>query len=148
MLRIDRVPRQRRKTMSSTQAELRVLADRAVAHVLHTHGTDAGRRTGWLMISTILIEAWDLYAISFILVFLKDQFHPNWLLLGFTSAAVQAGAVLGALIGGWLADKLGRRVIFLSTMTAFIVLALAQSFAPNLWWLAGLRLLLGVPLGS
>ena len=134
--------------MSSTQAELRVLADRAVAHVLHTQGTNAGRRTGWLMISTILIEAWDLYAISFILVFLKDQYHPNWLLLGFTSAAVQAGAIVGALIGGWLADKLGRRVIFLSTMIAFIVLALAQSFAPNLWWLAGIRLLLGVPLGS
>jgi MFS family permease len=134
--------------MASTQAELRELSEQAVAHVLHTQGTDAGRRTGWLMISTILIEAWDLYAISFILVFLKDQYHPNWLLLGFTSAAVQGGAIIGAVSGGWLADKLGRRVVFLGTMIAFIVLALAQSFAPNLWWLAGIRLLLGIPLGS
>jgi len=31
-------------------------------------GTDSGRRTGWLMISTILIEAWDLYSISFLLI--------------------------------------------------------------------------------
>jgi MFS family permease len=134
--------------MVSTQAELRELSEQAMTHVLHTHGTDAGRRTGWLMISTILIEAWDLYAISFVLVFLKSEFHPNWLLLGFTSAAVQAGAVLGCVLGGWLADKVGRRMVFLGTMIAFIVLALAQSFAPNLWWLAGIRLLLGIPLGS
>jgi MFS family permease len=77
-------------------------------------GTDAGRRSGWLMISTILIESWDLYSISFILVFLKARYNPGWLLLGLTSAAVQAGAVVGALCGGWLADKLGRRFVFLS----------------------------------
>lgn len=134
--------------MVSTEAELRELSDRAVAHVMETQGTDTGRRTGWLMISTILIEAWDLYAISFILVFLKSEYHPGSLLLGFTSASVQAGAIIGALIGGWLADHLGRRTIFISTMIAFIVLAIAQSFATNLWWLAGIRLLLGIPLGS
>lgn len=110
--------------MTSARAEVQDLSDRAVAHVLRTHGTGAGRRSGWLMISTILIEAWDLYAISFILVFLKAQFNPGWLLLGLTSAAVQAGAVAGALSGGWLADKAGRRPVFLGTMAAFVVLAL------------------------
>jgi MFS family permease len=134
--------------MTSTQAEIQLLSDRAVAHVLRTQGTDTGRRSGWLMISTILIEAWDLYAISFVLVFLREQFDPGWLLLGLTSAAVQAGAVAGATFGGWLADKLGRRPVFLGTMVAFIVLALAQSFVPNLWWLVGVRFLLGFPLGS
>ncbi|MFD2420563.1 MFS transporter [Amycolatopsis pigmentata] len=134
--------------MTSARAELQDLSDRAVAHVLRTHGTGAGRRSGWLMISTILIEAWDLYSISFILVFLKAQYNPGWLLLGLTSAAVQAGAVVGALSGGWLADKFGRRPVFLTTMAAFVVLALAQSFVPNLWWLVGVRFLLGIPLGS
>jgi len=134
--------------MVSTQAEVQRLSDRAVAHVLDTQGTGAGRRSGWLMISTILIESWDLYSISFILVFLKAQFSPGWLLLGLTSAAVQAGAVVGALSGGWLADKFGRRPVFLGTMAAFVVLALAQSFVPNLWWLVVVRFLLGFPLGS
>jgi MFS family permease len=38
------------------------------------------------------------------------------LLLGLTSAGTQAGAIGGALAGGWLVDRLGRRVMFLGTM--------------------------------
>jgi hypothetical protein len=44
--------------------QLRALSDEAYAHVMNAQGTTSGRRTGWVMISTILIEAWDLYSIS------------------------------------------------------------------------------------
>jgi MFS family permease len=134
--------------VAATQAELQAMSDRAVAHVLQKQGTDSGRRAGWLMISTILIEAWDLYSISFILVFLKAEYHPNSLLLGLASGSVQLGAVFGALCGGWLADRLGRRTVFIATMVAFIVLAIAQAFAPGILVLAIIRLFLGFPLGS
>ena len=58
--------------MIPSQKQLRKLSDEAAAHVLSMEGTRSGTRTGWLMISTILIEAWDLYSISFLLIFLKD----------------------------------------------------------------------------
>jgi hypothetical protein len=63
----------------TAQAEVRNLSDVAARHVLAKHGTDTGRRTGWLMISTILIEAWDLYAISFLLLFAvpKSRARPR-----------------------------------------------------------------------
>lgn len=128
--------------------QLRELSDSAVAHVMNTQGTDTGRRTGWLMISTILIEAWDLYSISFLLLFLKSEFHPSASLLGLTSAAVQGGALLGAIAGGWLADRIGRRPLFLATMVLFVVLAIAQGFVNSMWQLALIRFLLGFPLGS
>jgi MFS family permease len=128
--------------------ELRSMSDAAIRHVTKSQGTDSGRRTGWLMISTILIEAWDLYSISFLLVFLKDEFHPSAAMLGLTSAAVQGGALLGAIFGGWLADRLGRRPVFLATMALFVVLAVAQGFVTSMWQLALLRFLLGFPLGS
>lgn len=131
-----------------TESELRALSDRAVRHVMDAAGTDTGRRTGWLMISTILIEAWDLYSISFLLIFIKGEFHPSASLLGLTSAAVQGGALLGAISGGWLADRFGRRPVFLTTMVMFIVLAVAQGFVSNMWELAVIRFLLGFPLGS
>jgi MFS family permease len=128
--------------------ELRALSERAYAHVLNAHGTASGRRTGWVMISTILIEAWDLYSISFLLIFIKDEFHPSALMLGLASASVQLGALFGTLCGGWLADRFGRRPMFLTTMVLFIVLALAQGFVTDMWQLVVLRFLLGFPLGS
>src|SRR4051812_48311284 len=100
------------------------------------------------MISTILIEAWDLYSIAFLLLFIKDDFHPSPAMLGLASAAVQAGAVIGCFVGGWIADRFGRRKVFITTMALFTVLALAQAFAANMWQLVLIRLLLGIPLGS
>ncbi|MBV8472229.1 MAG: MFS transporter, partial [Hyphomicrobiales bacterium] len=115
---------------------------------LVTKYNPSGNRVGWLMISSILVEAWDLYAIAFVLVFIKDQYHPDNFLLGLAGAGTQGGALIGALIGGWLSDKVGRRVMFLSTMILFIVLALAQAFVTSVGWLVVVRFALGVPLGS
>ena len=107
-----------------------------------------GSRVGWLMMASILVEAWDLYSIAFVLVFIREQYNPDPLMLGLAAAGTQGGALIGALIGGWLSDKIGRRVMFLSTMILFIVLALAQAFVSNMTWLIIIRFMLGVPLGS
>ena len=123
------------------------LADRATAYLLERH-SPGGTRIGWMMIASIFIEAWDLYTISFLLIFLTAEYHPSALLLGLASAGTQAGAIVGALVGGWLMDRVGRRVMFLGTMVMFIVFALAQAFAPTMEVLAIIRLLLGIPLGA
>jgi MFS family permease len=107
-----------------------------------------GSRVGWLMMASILVEAWDLYSIAFVLIFIREQYHPDPLLLGLAAAGTQGGALIGALIGGWLSDKIGRRIMFLATMVLFIVLALLQAFVTSVEWLVVVRLLLGVPLGS
>ncbi len=121
--------------------------DGAVRHLV-THYNPKGNRVGWLMLSSILVEAWDLYSIAFVLVFIKDQYHPDPLLLGLAAAGTQGGALVGALLGGWLSDKIGRRVMFLATMVLFIALALLQAFVTSVGWLVVVRFLLGVPLGS
>ena len=100
------------------------------------------------MMASILVEAWDLYAIAFVLIFIRDQYHPGPLLLGLAAAGTQGGAMVGALIGGWLSDKIGRRIMFLATMVIFIVLAVAQAFVGSVEALAVIRFFLGVPLGS
>jgi MFS family permease len=107
-----------------------------------------GNRIGWLMMASILVEAWDLYSIAFVLIFIREIFHPSPAMLGLAAAGTQGGAIIGALIGGWLADKLGRRIVFLSTMGMFVVVALIQAFVPNVAWLVVVRLILGIPLGS
>jgi len=119
----------------------------AVRHLL-TNYSPKGNRVGWLMMSSILVEAWDLYSIAFVLVFIRQLYNPDPLLLGLAAAGTQGGALIGALLGGWLSDKIGRRIMFLSTMIMFIVLALAQAFVPSVSWLVVVRFLLGLPLGS
>ncbi len=121
--------------------------DGAVRHLV-TNYNPSGNRIGWLMMASILVEAWDLYSIAFVLVFIRDQYHPDPLLLGLAAAGTQGGALIGALVGGWLSDKIGRRIMFLATMILFIILAVAQAFATSVWLLVIIRVFLGVPLGS
>ena len=61
---------------------------------------------------------------------------------------MQGGALVGALIGGYVADRLGRKRVFILTMVLFIVLAVAQGFSQNIWDLIVIRFLIGIPLGS
>jgi MFS family permease len=135
-------------SLVSTDAELLALSDEAAHRVMNQQGTRSGQRVGWLMISTILIESWDLYSISFLLIFIQADFHPSPLMLGLAAGAVQLGALLGTVFGGWVADRFGRKKVFIATMILFIVLAPAQGFATNMWDLVIIRFLLGFPLGS
>jgi MFS family permease len=121
--------------------------DGAVRHLV-TNYSPKGNKVGWLMMASILVEAWDLYSIAFVLIFIKEQYNPDPLMLGLAAAGTQGGALIGALLGGWLSDKIGRRVMFLSTMIMFIIFALAQAFVPSIGWLVVIRLILGIPLGS
>src|SRR3954454_24158126 len=130
------------------QARLRQLSDQATVRLLNKPGTVSSNRGGWMMIATILIEAWDLYAISFLLVFISAEYHPTPAQLGLATAAVQGGALIGALLGGVVADRLGRKRVFVLTMILFIVLAIAQGFSENIWDLIIIRFLIGIPLGS
>ena len=121
--------------------------DSAVRHLISKY-SPKGNKVGWLMMASILVEAWDLYSIAFVLIFIKDQYQPDPFMLGLAAAGTQGGALIGALLGGWLSDKIGRRIMFLATMILFIVLALAQAFVSSVGMLIVIRFLLGVPLGS
>jgi predicted MFS family arabinose efflux permease len=121
--------------------------DSAVRYLVSKYNPK-GNRIGWLMMASILVEAWDLYSIAFVLIFIRNQYNPDPLLLGLAAAGTQGGALIGALLGGWLSDKIGRRVMFLSTMIMFIIFAIAQAFVPSVGWLVVVRFILGIPLGS
>src|SRR5215813_668580 len=131
------------RKMSTTTAMdadyVRRLSDQATERLLNKQGTASSTQGGWMMIATILIEAWDLYAIAFVLIFIKADFNPTPAQLGWVAAAVQGGALVGALLGGVFADRFGRKKVFIGTMVLFIVLALAQAFVRDIWDLIILR---------
>lgn len=131
-----------------TPHELRRLSDQATQTLLNKPGTLSSTQGGWMMIATILIEAWDLYAIAFVLIFIKTDLNPTPAETGLAMAAVQGGALIGAFLGGVIADHFGRKKVFIGTMILFIILAVAQAFVQNIWELVVIRFLLGIPLGS
>ena len=135
-------------TTTMDSEHVRLLSDEATQCLLNKAGTSSSTQGGWMMIATILIEAWDLYAIAFVLIFIKTDFNPTAAQLGLATAAVQGGALIGALLGGVFADRFGRKKVFIGTMVLFIVLAIAQAFVRDIWDLIILRLLIGIPLGS
>src|SRR5579863_274205 len=100
--------------MSTTALPQRATIDSAVRHLVSNYNPK-GNRVGWLMMASILVEAWDLYSIAFVLIFIKELYHPSAALLGLAAAGTQGGAIIGSLLGGWLSDKIGRRTVFLST---------------------------------
>ncbi len=56
-------------------------------------------------------------------------------------------ALFGALFGGYLVDKFGRKEMFLLDLWFFVIAAIGAALAPNLWVLIGFRLLMGLGVG-
>ena len=58
------------------------------------------------------------------------------------------GACAGALVFGYLTDKLGRRKLFLVTLTWYLVSTLLTAFSWNFWSFALFRMLAGAGIGG
>src|ERR1700749_3167764 len=67
-----------------------------------------------------------------------------------TSAATfyLAGAVLGALLFGYLTDRLGRRKLFLVTLATYSIATVASAFSWNLLSFSIFRLFTGIGIGG
>jgi MFS family permease len=59
-----------------------------------------------------------------------------------------AGAVIGALLFGWLTDRLGRRKLFLVTLTVYSIATVATAFSFNFWSFALFRFFTGMGIGG
>lgn len=68
--------------------------------------------------------------------------------IGFASSAYVAGAVLGALVFGWMTDQLGRKQIFFLTLALYVVGVGASALSWNLTSFAVARFVTGMGIGG
>ena len=68
--------------------------------------------------------------------------------IGLAGGAYIAGAVLGALFFGWLADRLGRRKLFFITLIVYVGATAATAFSWSLWSFLAFRFLTGAGIGG
>jgi MFS family permease len=68
--------------------------------------------------------------------------------VGLSASAYLAGAVLGALLFGWLTDRLGRKKLFFVTLSVYLAATAATGCSWNLWSFAIFRFLTGAGIGG
>lgn len=106
------------------------------------------RRSAWAAGLGIFLDGYDLSIIAIALILLKPQWQLGPLQTGLLGGAALLGALAGGLIGGPLADRYGRKAIYLLDMVTFLIAALASGFAWDFASLAVLRFVLGVGVGA
>lgn len=68
--------------------------------------------------------------------------------IGLASSAYLAGAVLGALLFGWLTDRLGRRLLFFITLAVYALATAGTALSWDIWSFALFRFLTGAGIGG
>jgi MFS family permease len=68
--------------------------------------------------------------------------------VGDAAAIYIVGACLGSLYFGWLADRIGRKRLFILTLVLYLAATVATAFSPNYWWFAACRFLTGAGIGG
>lgn len=95
-----------------------------------------------------LLEGLDLQAAGIAAPGMASAFGLDKLQMGWVFSAGILGLLPGALIGGWLADRLGRKRILIGSVALFGLFSLATAHAWDLPSLLLARLLTGVGLGA
>jgi MFS family permease/CBS domain-containing protein len=68
--------------------------------------------------------------------------------VGFAGSAYIAGACVGALYFGWLADRLGRKKLFMITLVIFLAGSVLTAFSFSFWWFVACRVITGAGIGG
>jgi MFS family permease len=93
-------------------------------------------------------DAYDLFIIGAVLAILTPLWHLNALEISLLGSTSLIAAALGAVIFGWLADRLGRKFIYGYELIVLAVGAIASALSPNVIFLLIFRFILGLGIGG
>jgi AAHS family 3-hydroxyphenylpropionic acid transporter len=95
-----------------------------------------------------MLEGFDIQAIGLVGANLATVAGLDKEQLGFVFAMANVGLVIGAAIGGWMADKVGRKPVFLAAVITFGLFTLATMYATDYNALLAVRVAVGLGLGA
>jgi len=98
--------------------------------------------TGWMF------DALDVGILSFVIAALAKDWNLNPSEMGWIGSINSIGMAVGALFFGILADKFGRKAIFMITLLFFSIGSGLSALAPTLGIFLILRFLIGMGLGG
>lgn len=95
-----------------------------------------------------LCDAIELGLMGYLIPILKEEWSLAPAASDSIASIVFGGIVLGALVFGFLSDRIGRRWVFFISAAGTGVFGIASAFAPNIYVMLVLRCLCGVFLGG
>jgi putative MFS transporter len=110
------------------------------------HGMNQ-RRTIILCAAGGFLDGYDLLIMGAALLLLVPEFHLTSGQTGLLASLPFLAMTLGALTAGRLCDIFGRRRVYLIDVLLFVVFALLQAVAQNVWQLAVVRFCVGFAIG-
>jgi AAHS family 3-hydroxyphenylpropionic acid transporter len=108
----------------------------------------AAARTVFFCFIAALCEGFDVQAAGVAAGGLSREFRPTPAQLGVFFSASGAGLLIGAVIGGRVADHVGRKAVLVASVIAFGIFSFLTSLAPSMPALTALRFLTGLGLGA
>ena len=91
---------------------------------------------------------YDTGVISGAVLYIKKDFGMGSTMQELVVSAILVGAIAGALLSGYLADRISRKNTKILSGSVYVVAALGCAFSQNAEMLIGFRLLLGVAVGT
>lgn len=97
-----------------------------------------------------MLEFWDAYLIGFIMAFLAKPWGLSYGVMGVVLLASGAGAVLGGVVWGMVADRYGRKPVMVVSLLVLAAASLGLAFTPvgNWAYMAVLRTVIGFCTGG
>ena len=105
-------------------------------------------RIFWLVGAGMFFDGYDLYVGTAVLPALLQSKFSTLPLNGWFVSLTFLGMTIGALVTGFLGDRYGRRFTYQFNLMIFGLASLAAAFAPDMWTLNALRLVMGLGLGA
>ncbi|HVB55711.1 MAG TPA: sugar porter family MFS transporter [Candidatus Acidoferrales bacterium] len=94
-----------------------------------------------------LLFGYDTGVISGAILFVQEDFRLRTFQEEVVVSAVLLGAMLGAIVGGRLADRFGRRNMLVQVALLFVIGAIGTALAPTMFWLSLGRVVVGIAIG-
>jgi putative MFS transporter len=101
-----------------------------------------------VLIGGMFIDGYILGIMGTVITPISEELHFSKLWEGLIAASALLGILVGSPLGGWLADKFGRKPLFMADMALFCVGSVMQFFVDSAWQLFVVRLLMGIAIGA
>ncbi|MGE8644908.1 MFS transporter [Acinetobacter vivianii] len=101
----------------------------------------------WLMAGGMFVDGFVLGYIGMVMPAITKDLGLSLTWQGLIGAAALFGTLIGAPLGGWFSDRIGRKTMFTFDLMLFLICSIAQFFVSDPYTLFLVRFLMGAAIG-